>query len=112
LDWKVYPGKTISTIYCFWFEPLYFYLWDGTTDSEYFLTYAKYGIATLATGVATYQLVGLFSRQNQYVSFLIAMFLCASLPNLIFWILYGRMQEFSAVVQMVKKVLRKRRHKV
>lgn len=107
-------GTTISTITtCFWFEPYVLFTYGMELPiRKYFLTYAKYAAVTLFSGIASYLLVGLIPIGNQFISFLIAMIICAVIPNLIFWILYSRMQEFSAVAQMVRKVLGKRRPKV
>ena len=105
----VFIGTTVSTLAtCFWFEPyVVFHYGLKLPVGRYFISYIKYAGSTIFIGWINYSLVSVISLSNQYLQFLVAMAICTIIPNLLFWVLFSRMEEFSSVHLIVKKIIRK-----
>ena len=106
-------GTTISTVLtCFWFEPFVLFRYGMKLPLwNYFLTYSKYTLITVLSGVATYFLIGFFSLENRILSLIVAIGFCALVPNLIFLLFYAHKPEFAAVLLMIKKIMSKIKRK-
>lgn len=105
----VFLGTTVSIVgVSIWVEPLVLYK-EYFKDSmiPYFIRFSLYVLATLLTGAMTAGLCGLVGGSD-LTQLLRRGFICLTLPNLIFLLLFFRSKEFRQVWERVIPVLRRK----
>ena len=92
----IFLGTLISTMTVdFWVEPLVLFR-HGFCQStaSYFKRYAGYTILTFASGALTYYLCS-FLGSGHLPSFVGKCFICAIVPNLLYFLIFRRTSEFQ-----------------
>lgn len=96
----------------FWYDP---YIIHKTLFKRklkcYFATYVLYGISTLGVGVLCFTISNNIPIQNQGLSFLANMVLCAVLPNALFFLLFRRREEFQVILGYIRTISLKIAHR-
>lgn len=102
----IFIGTMISTITTsFWVEPFVLYKYGFKTSSiEYFKIYFKYVFITIIAGGFTW-LICSFIVGAGIVNFGIKLVICAIIPNLIFFIIYRKNNDFIHLVRVGKREL-------
>ena len=100
-------GTVISRLCVyFWYDP---YIIHKTLFSRklryYFFTYFVYVLAVLSSGVICFAACSFIPFENQVVSFLLRLLICATLPNLLFFVLFRRRREFRDICSHAKPIL-------
>ena len=105
---------TVISRFCvyFWYDPSIIHktLFDRKLR-YYFFTYFIYALAVLGAGAICYVACAFIPFENQVISFLLRMLVCATLPNLIFSVLFKRRREFRDICSRAKPVLARLRKK-
>lgn len=92
-------------IYAWWKEPkVLFNVYFHRAGREYIKKYILRVILCLVVGMIVNQCCSIISINNVYIKFLFQIFICAFLPNIIFWAVYMRAAEFKF---LCKKLLKK-----
>jgi len=107
----ILAGTTISSLTTiFWFEPYILYRHGfGQCVSGYFIQYVRMTALTVIVGLLTYLLIGFVTLTNMYLEFLKNMLICATIPNVLFFLIYRSLKEGRDMRLLVKRVLVKRR---
>lgn len=105
----IMAGTLISTLaFPFWCEPLVLYSRGlHMSAGEYFKGYFVHLVVTGAAGTLTWLLCGLAG--SGFAGFLERGFICAVAPNLVFWAVYWRMEEFLFLKDTVRQRVRGKR---
>lgn len=102
-------GVIISTLICTvfinvpWGAIVLFKNYFKRSPNEYFRHILYFLLITSITGVVTY-LICTMVDQNGIVSLLIRAAICLIIPNLLFWIFYHRMKEYSFLTEMIGRI--------
>ena len=104
-------GTIISRICVyFWYDP---YIIHKTMFEcnlrHYFFTYFKYFSATAIAGVLCYLLCQLLPLDSAFLHFAFSMIICASIPNILFFLLFRKCPEFQILKSYTLKLLRTRK---
>lgn len=104
-------GTTISTVtVLFWFEPFVLFHYGFELPlGNYFYKYFKYTGITICVGYLTYLLVSVISIANPFLDFLVSMIICASAPNILYFLIYFHSREFDYVRSILKRIIPKRK---
>lgn len=99
-------GTTVSMLLTLvWMEPVILFKHGFKRNvGIYFLKYAVYFLATVVATAVTYFVCGLLP-EGRLIYFIPRLFICAILPNLIFFIIFGKTKEFRALSSRVLSVL-------
>lgn len=106
------PGVLISTIIVMLF--IYF-PWETNViyrnifvygKKYYYIKMFKYALVTIAAGFVTYFLCDLFDG-NLYIDFIIKIFICLIIPNVIFLLCYFRDKEFKSSLLFIRKGIKR-----
>lgn len=73
----------------------------------YFREYIKRIFIVVSSVMIIHWMGQLIVFNNMYVQFIMNMFMCAALPNIIFFLLYRKTEEFAYVKNMLLKLVRK-----
>jgi O-antigen/teichoic acid export membrane protein len=105
----VFIGTTISTILTsFWVEPYVLYKYGfNSSVSSFFKRYALYTIAAVFAFTIT---IGVAGRINDVtiINFIIQLFVCLVIPNVIFFALFHRTKEFRYLYNLISKFVFKK----
>ncbi len=98
-------GTLISTLLVpFWIEPVVLYYYGlGRSPLPYFGRYVFYGGITLGAGLLTGWICGLCPQTLP--GFAGKMFVCALVPNAVFFAVYGRCPEFRYLCSVARRLL-------
>lgn len=102
----VFIGTIISTMTtCFWVEPLVLYKYVFNEGlSSYILRYCKYTLIGLAAALITYLLCS-FITEITMLTLVIRFGICLSVPNLIFFFIFYKTEEFQYFFRLLKRIL-------
>ncbi|WP_433745207.1 lipopolysaccharide biosynthesis protein [Falsibacillus pallidus] len=102
----VFIGTTISTLTtCFWVEPYVLYKYAlKSSVTQFFVRYTLYTLITILTGFITLELTNYFNEVNLQ-TFIIQLFICLTIPNLVFLILFYRTKEFKYLHKVLKNFI-------
>ncbi len=102
-------GTTISMLATLvWMEPVILFKYGFRRKVwPYFLKYAVYFCVTVAATVVTWYISRLFNQNSLYY-FIGKVAVCMTVPNLIFWLIFGRTSEFHQMFARVKSVLHRK----
>lgn len=105
----IFLGTTISTITTsFWIEPLILYKYGfkekNSSVLEYFAIVANYTIILGLVLIINYKVAELFNSQT-LESFVAKVMICATLPNLLFIIIFRRNEQFKWAVSLINNIL-------
>ena len=104
----IFIGTFVSTVTtCLWVEPYMLFKHGFRFPVRgYFLRYALNTVLTVAAGFAAWYLASLLPDTG-LLPFVGKLFVCAIVPNLLFWLCYHRTDEFRALWTMVVRRLRR-----
>ena len=92
----------------FWYDP---YIIHKTLFVQklkyYFATYLLYGLTAIGAGILCVVICRNIPVQNQGLAFLADMFLCATLPNVLFFFLFRKREEFQVILGYMSAIGRK-----
>lgn len=102
----IFIGTFVSSITtCCWIEPYILFKHGFQSSSKpYFRKYAIHTIATAAIGCATWALCSLLPSAG-FMPFVGKLMICAIIPNLGYYLVYGRTEEFRYAVNLIKSRL-------
>ena len=102
----IFIGTFVSTMStCFWIEP--YMLFKHGFHAKVGVYFKRYGLHTFYTviiGAGTWYLASLLPNTG-LLSFVGKLFICAIVPNVCYWIIYGRTEEFRYAVELGKSRL-------
>ena len=104
----IFVGTVISTVtVCIWVEPyvLFKYVFKAS-PKKYFGRLIMYTAVTAVTCGVTYFLCSLITLSAPLAAFIAKAAVCATVPYLIFLVLFGRTGEFGYFFGLVKKIIR------
>ena len=98
----IFIGTFVSSITtCCWIEPYILFKHGFHSSSKpYFIKYALHTLATAAIGYATWSLCALLPSSG-FIPFIGKLFVCAIVPNLGYFLVYGRTEEFRYAVELL-----------
>lgn len=86
----------------FWYDP---YIIHKTLFNRklayYFATYLLYGLSVLGAGAICFAISNSISVNNAIISFLIDIGICATLPNVMFFLIFRKRTEFQIILGYV-----------
>lgn len=92
----------------FWYDP---YIIHKTLFRRklryYFATYVLYGVSTLGVGTLCFVISNNIPIQNHGLAFVANMILCAVLPNVLFFLLFRRREEFQTILRYMNVIIKK-----
>ncbi|PGZ91709.1 hypothetical protein [Bacillus sp. AFS029533] len=102
----VFMGTTISTVTtCLWVEPYVLYKYGFKSSVlPFFRRYILYTIITILTGIITLALTNVF-RNITIINFIIQLIVCLVVPNVIFWLLFRRTDEYSYLYNVINNLI-------
>lgn len=102
----IFIGTFVSSITtCCWIEPYILFKHGFHSSSKpYFLKYAFHTIVTAALGLATWALCSLLPF-NGLIPFAGKLLVCAIIPNLGYYLIYGRTEEFHYAMNLARSRL-------
>lgn len=105
-------GTSVSTLTtCFWIEPYVVFRFGFEMPLfQYFSKYAKYTLATIVSGAVTFGCLALISINNPFVALMFSMLVCTIVPNVVYLLLFSRLQEFREVLQVFQRIVADRKH--
>lgn len=90
----------------FWFDPYIVYKkLFNEVPSEYFLEYVKNTVLTLFMCFLCSKIFNLVWN-NSYISFIVGMFICITVPNIVFLLIYRRDKRLNYYVNLSKQMLK------
>ena len=103
----IFIGTFVSTMTtCFWIEP--YMLFKHGFHAKVGPYFRKYGLHTLYTviiGAGTWYLASLLPALG-LLPFVGKLFICAIVPNVCYWLIYGRTEEFAYALNLLKSRVR------
>lgn len=105
-------GTLISTITTsFWVEPYVLYKYGFHKNClSYFGQYFIYTVTTVAAGAVCFCLASYVHFSTPIINFAVKMLICATVPNILFLLIYCRTSAFQTVWSIVRrKTLRKKK---
>lgn len=108
----VFMGTTISTLtVCIWLEPYILYNnFYKNNVWEYFSLLFKY-MAVPVVSILIIQGISSLFQEITIESFLVQMFLCVSVPNLLFWAAFKKTTEMKYMEEIFERILSRIRRK-
>lgn len=106
----VIMGTIISNIStCFWMEPYILFKYGFNENLyKYFIKYFKYTFIALLNLIITVNICNIFMLEGLF-GFIIKMFICAVIPNLIFFVIFRKTSEFKYSYNIIlNKVLKRK----
>ena len=105
----VIMGTIVSTLtICVTVEPYVLFKYGfKTSPKAYYFDYTFKAAITVIVGVITWGICTIFSDAT-FGSFFLRMVVCASIPNLIFVVIFWKTQEFQYLLMVVKNVIKKK----
>ena len=102
----VFLGTFISSITtCIWIEPYVLYKYCFKKDVyQYFSDYLKKMILTISLGTLVY-LICTFISGNIYLVFFTKLLICLLIPNVVFFLIYRKTDEFKYLYEKILKKL-------
>ncbi|MBR0140039.1 MAG: hypothetical protein IJM17_07110, partial [Firmicutes bacterium] len=102
-------GTILTTAFiCIWFEPYVFYNnYFGGGWRKYLLNQLGYAVLNTLLCALTWFLCSLVSFGG-YGGFILQMLICASVPNAVYFILFGKSAHFAYFLGIAKKMLKRR----
>lgn len=92
----------------FWYDPYIIHkTMFGRKLKFYFATYLLYGLTALGAGVLCFAISRSIPVRDPILSFLANMILCAVLPNLIFFLLFRKREEFQVILGHMRAIGRR-----
>lgn len=109
----VFIGTTISSITtCLWIEPRVLYKYGFKTSiKSYAVRYIMYFILTCVISFITYMLSN-FVHGDTLITFIIRLFICLVIPNVIIIIIFNRTKEFKYLYNIFIKLVIKIKVKI
>ncbi len=90
-----------------WFEPILVYRNAfGMSPKKYFLRYLRSFLLVVAAGGIA-QLIVLGMSENTLLNFVLKAAVCVAVPNLMFWIIFRRSEEYKYIVSAAKQFLKR-----
>lgn len=81
------------------------------SSKKYLLDYIKKLIICFIVGVFTYYIANFCMFENIVLSFILKVFVCSVVPNLLFFIIFYRTEEFKYFLKMLSNILKLKRLK-
>lgn len=103
----VFVGTFLSTmLVCFWIEPLMLFK-HGLKGNlkDYFKNYVFNTIVTIVAYIPT-SLINYTIKGSNIISFVLRFILCVSVPNIIFYLIYNKKDEFRYYYDIFKRYLK------
>lgn len=102
----IFLGTMVSTITTsFWVEPFVLYKYGFESSSaEYFKQYLKYAVITIGAGMITW-FICQYVVDTGIISFMIRVLICGVVPNLLFFLIFRKNNDFSYIIQVAKSQL-------
>ena len=99
----IFIGTFVSSITtCCWIEPYILFKHGFRSSSKpYFLKYAIHTLVTAVIGYATWSLCTLLPNSG-FMPFIGKLFICAVVPNLGYFLVYGRTEEFRYAMELLR----------
>ena len=99
----IFIGTFVSSITtCCWIEPYILFKHGFRSSSKpYFLKYAIHTLVTAVIGYATWSLCALLPSSG-FMPFIGKLFICAVVPNLGYFLVYGRTEEFRYAMELLR----------
>lgn len=92
----------------FWYDPYIIHkTLFGRKLKYYFATYLLYGLTTLGAGALCFVISRSIPVQDHVLAFLANMTLCAVLPNVLFFLLFRKREEFQVILGYMRAIGRK-----
>lgn len=110
----VFLGTIISSlIFCVWIEALVLFK-DGFNINPiyYFKEYLKYTLFTILVGLIVYYICYFIKVDNLIILLLVKLFICITIPNIIFYIVFRKNDEFKYFKNLLKDILSKLTKKI
>ncbi len=108
----VFIGTIVSTLTtCFWVEPYVLYK-HGLHQKVrgYFLKYAQYTIVFAIVSLITVAMSSIITTVT-IGSFIIKIIICILVPNIIYYLIYRKSDEFKYYINLIKTILQKIKNK-
>ena len=99
-------ATTISRLFTnTWFDPYIVYkVGFKKNGKKYFIKYISYIIILLVSGGITGYLLSLVGVKS-YIGFIIKLFICITIPNLIILLMFRRTKEMNYILKFIKNIL-------
>ena len=104
----IFIGTFVSSITtCCWIEPYILFKYGfHSTSRPYFLKYGFHTLVTAALGCATWALCALLPSSG-FMPFIGKLFICGIVPNLGYYLVYGRTEEFRYAADLAQSRLKR-----
>lgn len=108
----VFLGTVISRMSTyFWYDPyvIFKYVFQKPV-MNYFIRYLKYGLVVFVVAVIC-DIIGSISQSNGLIELLLRGIVCLTIPNLLFFILFRKIEEFEYLFSIARSFARKLTYK-
>ena len=88
-----------------WYEPYAVFKYGLEKDfKEYIKIFLEYVVVLIFTGAVCYVLCG-FCKYNNIINLILKVIICSIIPNIVFYMCYGKTQEGKYLIGAIKKII-------
>ena len=88
-----------------WYEPYAVFKYGLEKNfKEYIKIFLEYVVVLIFTGVVCYVLCG-FCKYNNIINLILKVIICSIIPNIVFYMCYGKTQEGKYLIGAIKKII-------
>lgn len=88
-----------------WYEPYAVFKYGLEKKfKEYIKIFLEYVVVLIFTGVVCYVLCG-FCKYNNIINLILKVIICSIIPNIVFYMCYGKTQEGKYLIEAIKKII-------
>lgn len=88
-----------------WYEPYAVFKYGLEKKfKEYIKIFLEYAVVLIFTGVVCYVLCG-FCKYNNIINLILKVIICSVIPNIVFYMCYGKTQEGKYLIGAIKKIV-------
>lgn len=88
-----------------WYEPYAVFKYGLEKNfKEYIKIFLEYAVVLIFTGVVCYVLCG-FCKYNNIINLILKVIICSIIPNIVFYMCYGKTQEGKYLIGAIKKII-------
>lgn len=88
-----------------WYEPYAVFKYGLEKNfKEYIKIFLEYAVVLIFTGIVCYVLCG-FCKYNNITNLILKVIICSIIPNIVFYMCYGKTQEGKYLIGAIKKII-------
>ncbi|MEE1494398.1 MAG: hypothetical protein UF412_06610 [Anaerostipes hadrus] len=88
-----------------WYEPYAVFKYGLEKNfKEYIKIFLEYAVVLIFTGIVCYVLCG-FCKYNNIINLILKVIICSIIPNIVFYMCYGKTQEGKYLIGAIKKII-------